>query len=164
MICISRNRSRDQKSCNIRLLLPLPCRLFTTHAHSGDGDATLQESGARPSFENLTSDSIPYCLPSSAGRQVNAYLVRWMRRKYKQPASGRPGSHGRRLAALLKAHRGRSCVGRRGLYLRLGDGSRMRREVGSGRHGCKSGKVKVLPPSIACQTASMPDACIGDDA
>ena len=26
----------------------------------------------------------------------------------------------------------------------------MNREVGSGRHGCKSGKVKVLPPSIAC--------------
>ena len=45
-----------------------------------------------------------------------------------------------------------------------GGTSRMNREVGSGRHGCKSGKVKVLPPSIACQTASMPDACIGDDA
>jgi len=27
---------------------------------------------------------------------------------------------------------------------------RMNREVGSGRHGCKSGKVKVLPPSVAC--------------
>ena len=27
--------------------------------------------------------------------------------------------------------------------------------VGSGRHGCKSGKVKVLPPSIAWQTASV---------
>ena len=26
----------------------------------------------------------------------------------------------------------------------------MNREVGSGRHGCKSGKVKVLLPSIAC--------------
>src|SRR5260370_8678202 len=32
----------------------------------------------------------------------------------------------------------------------LGGTSRMNREVGSGRHGCKSGKVKVLPPSIAC--------------
>jgi len=28
--------------------------------------------------------------------------------------------------------------------------SRMNREVGSGRHGCKCGKVRVLPPSIAC--------------
>ena len=36
--------------------------------------------------------------------------------------------------------------------------------VGSGRHGCKSGKVKVLPPSIAWQTASIPDARIGNDA
>jgi hypothetical protein len=26
----------------------------------------------------------------------------------------------------------------------------MRRESGSGRHGCKSGKVKVLPPLVAC--------------
>jgi hypothetical protein len=40
----------------------------------------------------------------------------------------------------------------------------MRIEIGSGRHGCKSRKVKVLPPSIACRTASMPDACIGNDA
>src|ERR1700736_105393 len=32
----------------------------------------------------------------------------------------------------------------------LGGTSRMNREVGSGRHGCKSGKVKVLPPSVAC--------------
>jgi len=30
------------------------------------------------------------------------------------------------------------------------DGSRMSREAGSGRHGCKSRKVKVRPPSIAC--------------
>ena len=46
-----------------------------------------------------------------------------------------------------------------------GGTSRMNREVGSGRHGCKSGKVKVLLPSIACiQTASMPDACKGNDA
>ena len=36
--------------------------------------------------------------------------------------------------------------------------------AGSGRHGCKSGKVKVLPPSIAWQTASIPDARIGNDA
>ncbi len=28
--------------------------------------------------------------------------------------------------------------------------SRMNREIGSGRHGCESGKVKVLPPSVAC--------------
>jgi len=26
----------------------------------------------------------------------------------------------------------------------------MNREVGSGRHGCESGKVKALPPSVAC--------------
>src|ERR1700730_16903335 len=32
----------------------------------------------------------------------------------------------------------------------LGGTSRMNREVGSGRQGCKSGKVKVLPPSVAC--------------
>jgi hypothetical protein len=32
----------------------------------------------------------------------------------------------------------------------LGGTSRMNREVGSGRHGCESGKVKVLPPSVAC--------------
>ena len=45
------------------------------------------------------------------------------------------------------------------------DGSRMSREAGSGRHGCMSGKVKVLLPSIACtQTASMPDACKSNDA
>ena len=26
----------------------------------------------------------------------------------------------------------------------------MNREVGSGRHGCESRKVEVLPPSVAC--------------
>ena len=61
-------------------------------------------------------------------RQVNAYLVRWRQRKYKQRARGRPVLHGR-LAALPKARRGRSCIGSRELSLRLGDGSRMNREV-----------------------------------
>jgi hypothetical protein len=32
----------------------------------------------------------------------------------------------------------------------MGGTSRVSREVGSGRQGCKSGKVKVLPPSVAC--------------
>jgi hypothetical protein len=33
---------------------------------------------------------------------------------------------------------------------RLDGKSRMSGDVGSGRHGCKSGKVKVLLPSVAC--------------
>jgi len=52
-----------------------------------------------------------------------------------------------------------------GVQPSLGGTSRMSREAGSGRHGCMSGKVKVLLPSIACtQTASMPDACKSNDA